>query len=126
LIVDWFFRRCIYIYIYIYVDLRNNGIVFEELTALLGIGSSQRQFYLTMHSMTPKIQADVTKRFLLAQRDISLSSLGVVLQPDQGLSSTIPVTCKRCIRQSNTEWCTPICPATLLLLKHANTLPPLC
>ena len=95
---------------YFNVDLRNNNIVFEELRALLGIGSSQMQFYLTMHSVTPKlnssrIRADVAKQFLLAHRAISLSSLGVVLQADHRLSSTIPV--KRCIRRSNTEWCIP-------------------
>ena len=41
-------------------------------------------------------------------------------------SPTIPVACKRCIRRSITECCTAICPATLLLLKHACDIPTAC
>jgi hypothetical protein len=57
--------------------------------------------------------------FLLEHQAISLSFLGVALRclPDHGRSSSIPVACKRCTRRSITEWCTPIFPATFLLLK---------
>ena len=69
-----------------------------------------------------RIRADVAKQFLLA------CPLGLVLHglPGSGYSSTIPVVCKRCIRQSITEWCTPICPATLLLIRPACDMPTAC
>jgi len=72
-----------------------------------------------------RIRAHVARRFLLAHWAISISSLGVVLldMSDLGRSSTIPVTCKRCIRRSITEWYTPICHATCLLLKPAYIMP---
>jgi hypothetical protein len=61
------------------------------------------------------------KKLICAHRIISLSSIDIVLRglPDRGRSSTIPVACKRSI----TEWCTPSCPATLLLLKPASDMP---
>ena len=48
-----------------------------------------------------RIWADVAKRFLLADRSISQSSLGIALRglQDRRCSSTIPVACgKHCIR----------------------------
>lgn len=78
-------------------------------------------------SMTPNIQCRSNTIFLEHQT-ISLSFLGVALQslPDHVHSSSIPVACKCCIRRSITEWCTPICPTTLLLQKHACDMPTAC
>ena len=75
-----------------------------------------------------RIRAGVGKRFFLAHRAISLSSIGVVFRRVlyRGCSSTIPVASKRCIRWSITEWCTSISPAIPLLLKPACDMPTAC
>ena len=74
-----------------------------------------------------RILADVAKRFLLAHWAISLSSLCVVLRglSDRGGSLIIPVACTCCIRQSITEWCTPIVPPFTLPLFNElqNSIP---
>ena len=69
-----------------------------------------------------RIRADVAKRFLLAHRSIILSSLGVVLQcqQDRWCSQN---HFSRLQRKSITEWCTPFCPANLLLLKPTCDMP---
>ena len=73
-------------------------------------------------------QNSIDFEYELAHRAIILSSLGVVLRgiPERGRSSTIPVACKRCIKRSIKEWCTAICPATLLLLKPVCVIPTAC
>ena len=45
---------------------------------------------------------------------VSISSLGW---------SIIPVACKHCIRRAIKEWCSPICPATILLPNPPYCMP---
>jgi hypothetical protein len=71
-----------------------------------------------------RIRVDVAKRFILAYRAISLSSLGVVLRdvPDRRRSPIIPVVGKRSTRRPIRAWCTPICHATLIFINHARDM----
>jgi hypothetical protein len=71
-----------------------------------------------------RIRVGVAKRFMLAYRAISLSSLGVVLRdvPDRRRSPIIPVAGKRSTRRPITAWCTHICHATLIFIKHARDM----
>ena len=68
-----------------------------------------------------RIRADVSKRFLLARRDIiSLSSLVLRGMLDRGSSSTILVGCKRCIRRSITELCANYVCSALQMFVYAG------
>jgi hypothetical protein len=74
------------------------------------------------------LACDTKTIMIIQEKNVIIVYTSKVLHglPGSGCSSTIPVVCKRCIRQSITEWCTPICPATLLLIKPACDMPTAC